>query len=214
MCRAIPRPSPIGVRRPPNGIADATTVIGLWNWIPIPGMQEWRNEMKRWRAAIRRLGIWSLALAVAGPASLHLLDIFLFHSAERALNKAAWSYGPWFTDAICAYISVMLSLCCWFCWAEWDLSDVGIFARKPDPARLLRFYLGYIVLNVAWEPIVFEFGAFKLGLLVSVMKTWIAGEIAIMLFNLNVTAFLVVCIVVFWNSTTVLCNLNLWMDSS
>ncbi|KAH7851241.1 hypothetical protein Vadar_008971 [Vaccinium darrowii] len=193
MCQGIAQPYPPEVRRPPNGVADPRRLIELRIRPPVTAMQEWKNRIKMWRAAIGRLGIWSLALAVAGPVSLHLLDIFFFRSAERALNKAAWSYGPWFMDAVYAYISVMLSLCCWFCWAERDLSIDGSVDRKLDPAKLLGFYLGFIILNVAWEPIVFEFGAFKAGLLASVMKTWFAAAIARMFIHINLTAFLVEC---------------------
>ncbi|KAH7851541.1 hypothetical protein Vadar_013127 [Vaccinium darrowii] len=215
MCWTIAEHYPPRARRSLNRVTNATRVIRLTNPLPVMGMQPWINRMKRWRAAIRRLGIWSLALAVAGPVSVHLLDMFLFRSAERALNKnkAPWSYGHWFLDAIYVYSSVILSLCCWFCWAERDLSIDGFVDRKLDPAKLLRFYLGFIVLNVAWEPIVFEFGAFKAGLLATMMKTWFAGAIAWMFIDISAIAFVQVFVIAFWNATMVIGNLNLWLDS-
>ncbi|KAH7852461.1 hypothetical protein Vadar_025039 [Vaccinium darrowii] len=215
MCQAITQPDYPRVRRPPNGVAGPGRMLELRTREPFTAKQEWKNRIKRWRAAIRRLGIWSLVLAVAGPVSLHLLDMFLFRSPERAMNKnkVAWSYGHWFFDFINAYTSVVLSLCCWFCWAERDLSIDGFVDRKLNPAKLLRFYLGFIVLNVAWEPIVFEFGAFKAGLLACVMKTWFAGAIAGMFIDISVLAFVQVCTVVFLNGSMVINNLNLWIDS-
>lgn len=224
MCQAITQPNYPRVRRPPNGVAGPRRMLELRTRQPLTAKQDWKYIIKRWRAAIRRLGIWSLVLAVAGPVSLHLLDMFLFRSAERAMNKNTsvirslvygfhWSYGHWSMDFMYAYTSVLLSLCCWFCWAERDLSIDGFIDRKLDPAKLLGFYLGFIVLNVAWEPIAFEFGAFKAGVLACVMKTWFAGAIAGMFIDISVFAFVQVCTVVFMKGTMVINNLNLWMDS-
>ncbi|KAH7852510.1 hypothetical protein Vadar_025749 [Vaccinium darrowii] len=161
MCQAITQPDYPRVRRPRR-------MLELRTRQPVTAKQEWKA------------GIWVFVLAVAGSVSLHLLDMFLFCSAERALNKnkVAWSYGHWFMDFIYIYPSVVVSVCCWFCWAERDLFINGVFDRNLDPAKLLRFYLGFIVLNAVSEPIVFEIGAFKSGILACVMKTWFAGAIA------------------------------------
>ncbi|KAH7853004.1 hypothetical protein Vadar_031962 [Vaccinium darrowii] len=209
MCESKTQPCgcPPRVRHPPNGGADTTRPIQMRIQPPLPRMQKCRDElMKRWRANVGRLGIWSLVLAVAGPVSLHLLDMFLFRSAKRTLiHEEATSYGPWFMDAVYIHMSVMTSLCCCLGLAKMD--------RKPDAARLLGFWLGYIVLNVTWDGIVFEFEAFKVGLLASVMKTWFAAAIAWMLIDLNETASTYVGYIASWNFLVVMMSLKIWKES-
>lgn len=138
-----------------------------------------RSIEHRLRAAITRRGWLSLVIAVGGPASLHLIDIFYFRSAERTYAKPNWYATPWMMDAVMLLSSLMISLSSWFTWAE---SENG-FLRKPTTVAFL--YLGYFGLSVAWDPITFGLGAIEIGILVTLMRVVFVFAIGYMLHDLN-----------------------------
>ncbi|KAG5529699.1 hypothetical protein RHGRI_030169 [Rhododendron griersonianum] len=50
--------------------------------------------------------------------------------------------------------------------------------RDQAPATVVPLYLGYLVLSLAWDPIVFRLGATKVGLLISVVNIWIVVRLS------------------------------------
>ncbi|KAG5530812.1 hypothetical protein RHGRI_025699 [Rhododendron griersonianum] len=113
-----------------------------------------RGRMLRWRAAIARHGFSSLTVAVL-PASLHLVDVFFLRSAERASARPSWFLTPWIMDAHFVLSSLVMGLSSWFAWAE--------NGPPPKPTLFASRLLGFTALSLAWDPIVFGWGAVHLG---------------------------------------------------
>lgn len=139
-----------------------------------------KGRMLRWRAAIARHGFWSLAVAIS-PASLYLVDIFFLRSAERASARPSWFLTPLINrDVHFVLSSVLMSLSSWFAWAENGL---------PQNPRLFASRLvGYTALSLAWDPIVFGWGAINVGLFVCVLRGLLAIAISNMIKRQNDTA--------------------------
>ncbi|XP_058181101.1 uncharacterized protein LOC131299529 [Rhododendron vialii] len=128
-----------------------------------------RGRMLRWRAAIVRHGFLSLAIAIL-PASLHLVDVFVLRSAERAAARPSWFLTPWITDAYFVFSSLVMGLGSWFAWAENGL--------PPKPMLFASKLLVYNALSLAWDPIVFGWGAVHLGPQICMLRGFLVVAIA------------------------------------
>lgn len=138
-----------------------------------------RGRMLRWRAAIARHGFSSLAVAVL-PASLHLVDVFFLRSAERASARPSWFLTPWIMDAHFVLSSLVMGLSSWFAWAE--------NGPPPKPTLFASRLLGFTALSLAWDPIVFGWGAVHLGPHVCMLRSFLAIDIECTIRRQNRTA--------------------------
>ncbi|KAI8537547.1 hypothetical protein RHMOL_Rhmol09G0032600 [Rhododendron molle] len=121
-----------------------------------------KGRMSRWKAAIARHGFLSLAAAIL-PASLHHVDVFFLRSAERASAHPSWLLTRWITDAHFVFPSLVVGLGTWFAWAE--------NGPPRNPTAFAVWFLAYTALSLAWDPVVFGWGAVKLGMFVCGSKT-------------------------------------------
>ncbi|KAG5529700.1 hypothetical protein RHGRI_030169 [Rhododendron griersonianum] len=82
--------------------------------------------------------------------------------------------------------------------------------RDQAPATVVPLYLGYLVLSLAWDPIVFRLGATKVGLLISVVNIWIVVRLSYTILkglSKNVAILLLDVLLCGWGSFGLL-NLN------
>ncbi|XP_027117308.2 translocator protein homolog [Coffea arabica] len=119
-----------------------------------------RRHQKK-RTAMAKRGLRSLGLALALPLSLTLLDISLFGSSLQyaTMKKPFWSPPLWALHSACLASAFLMGLSAWLVWAE------GGFHRNPTA---LLLYLGQLSLSLAWDPIVFQAGASRMGLVLCV----------------------------------------------
>lgn len=105
-------------------------------------------------------GLKSLAVAVALPVSLTLLNIYLFGASEGYYQrrKQSWLPSLLVLHTACVGSSLLLGLAAWLFWAD------GGFHKKPTA---LYLYLANFVLGLVWDPIVFRMGANWVGLVLS-----------------------------------------------
>ncbi|XP_058222567.1 translocator protein homolog [Rhododendron vialii] len=107
------------------------------------------------RIATARRGLRSLAIAVALPLSLHLAAVVFLHVASA-------KHPTWFRslalEAVFVGLPALMGFCAWLFWVD------GGFHRRP---MALAFFLSYLALSLAWDPIVFGLGAPWVGLVVS-----------------------------------------------
>ncbi|KAG5541623.1 hypothetical protein RHGRI_021452 [Rhododendron griersonianum] len=153
----------------------------------------------RWRAAIARCGFWTLALAVAAPASLHYIEIFYLRSPQSVVSKPSW-FPKKSMDAASVFLSLLISLSFWFGWAE------GGVIRRPKEVAVECIL--YLTLTLAWDQIVFEHGAKKFGLAIGFARYLVAEQLSNVLKELNRTASRLVSDSVFWNANFAT-NINL-----
>ncbi|XP_052186103.1 translocator protein homolog [Diospyros lotus] len=115
----------------------------------------YNNKARRQRrTGMARRGLRSLAIAVALPAALQLCFLGWANRAPSAHRPSS----SWILQAVSVVSASLMGLCAWLVWAE------GGFHQKP---KALAFFLGYLGLSLAWDPIVFRVGAAWVGLLVS-----------------------------------------------
>ncbi|KAG5530803.1 hypothetical protein RHGRI_025693 [Rhododendron griersonianum] len=138
-----------------------------------------KGRMSRWKAAIARHGFLCLAAAIL-PASLHLVDVFFLRSAERASAHPSWLLTRWITDAHFVFSSLVIGLSTWFTWAE--------NGPPRNPTAFAVRFLAYTALSLAWDPVVFGWGAVKLGMFVCGMRALLALGIGCSIKRLNGTA--------------------------
>ncbi|GLT42492.1 hypothetical protein SLA2020_164880 [Shorea laevis] len=112
------------------------------------------------RMVMAKRGLRSLAVAVAFPLSLTLLNIYLFgssHHGYATLRKPSWFPPLWLIHGTCMTTSFLMGLSAWLVWAE------GGFHKNPTA---LSLYLAQLGLSLAWEIVVFRIGASWAGLVV------------------------------------------------
>lgn len=110
------------------------------------------------RMATARRGLRSLAIAVALPLSLHLAAVVFLHSAHGASAKHPTWFRSLALEAVFVGLPALMGFCAWLFWVD------GGFHRRPTA---LAFFLSYLALSLAWDPIVFGLGAPWVGLVVS-----------------------------------------------
>lgn len=107
------------------------------------------------RTATARRGLRSLAIAVALPLSLHLAPVAFLHLASA-------KHPTWFRslalETVFVSLPALMGFCAWLFWVD------GGFHRRPTA---LAFFLSYLALSLAWDPIVFGLNAPWVGLVVS-----------------------------------------------
>lgn len=137
--------------QPPKDTADTSTTTS--------SMTTARRPKKR--TAMAKRGLRSLGLALALPLSLALLDISLFGSSLHyaTMKKPFWSPPLWVLHSACLASAFLMGLSAWLVWAE------GGFHRNPTA---LLLYLGQLSLSLAWDPIVFQAGASRMGMVLCV----------------------------------------------
>ncbi|KAI8574725.1 hypothetical protein RHMOL_Rhmol01G0376600 [Rhododendron molle] len=111
---------------------------------------------RRTATAIR--GLRSLAIAVALPLSLHLAAVAFLHSAHTASAKHPTWFRSLALETVFVGLPALMGFCAWLFWVN------GGFHRRP---MALAFFLSYLALSLAWDPIVFGWDAPWVGLVVS-----------------------------------------------
>ncbi|KAF6142490.1 hypothetical protein GIB67_039454 [Kingdonia uniflora] len=113
------------------------------------------------KLAMAKRGVRSLAIAVSVPLSLTLASIYLHSPRDKYLylETPFWFPSLWAKHVACLASSLLMSLSAWLVWAE------GGFHRQPTA---IPFYLGYVGLSLAWDPVVFSLGAPRMGLVICV----------------------------------------------
>lgn len=111
------------------------------------------------RMAMAKRGIRSLAIAVALPLSLNLINICLLGSSNGygTVSKPFWFLPMWVLHFTCLASSFLMGLSAWLVWVE------GGFHNEPTT---LSLYMAQLGLSLAWNPIVFRMGATWIGLVV------------------------------------------------
>ncbi|KAK4355685.1 hypothetical protein RND71_024656 [Anisodus tanguticus] len=113
------------------------------------------NKSTRKQKAKR--GLKSLGIALSIPLLLTLLDISLFGSSYKyvSMEKPFWMPRLWALHLACLGSAFLMGLSAWLVWAE------GGFHRQP---MAMLLYLSQLGLSLAWDPVVFQAGATKVGL--------------------------------------------------
>ncbi|KAM7276693.1 hypothetical protein ACFE04_018559 [Oxalis oulophora] len=111
------------------------------------------------RMAMAKRGLRSLAIAVALPLSLTILNIYLFGFSQRytKLSKPFWFPPLWMIHLTCTISTLLMGLSAWLVWAE------GGFHNNPTA---LSLYLAQFGLSLVWNPITLWMGASWVGLVV------------------------------------------------
>ncbi|XAR61321.1 hypothetical protein NMG60_11034982 [Bertholletia excelsa] len=118
------------------------------------------KDRRQRKIAMARRGLRTLGIAVAVPVTLNLLGILLLSSVHGAPTQTSPVLSPWMLRLIFVGSNFLMGLCGWLFWAE------GGFHSKPVA---LALYLSYMVLSLAWDPIVFGQRAVRAGMLVSLV---------------------------------------------
>ncbi|KAK9281143.1 hypothetical protein L1049_004037 [Liquidambar formosana] len=119
------------------------------------------NNNRDKRKAKAKRGLKSLTVMVTAPVLFTLTSLYLFGSGQ-SYSKLAKPYRlpPLWALHLTSFASALLmGLSAWLFWAD------GGFHRKP---RAFHLYVAWLVLHMAWEPIVLEKGASRAGLAVCV----------------------------------------------
>ncbi|KAK3007864.1 hypothetical protein RJ639_014593 [Escallonia herrerae] len=154
------------------------------------------------RTSMAKRGLRSLAIAVALPLSLTLLNITLFGSSQsyHALRKPFWFPPLWALHMTCLASSFIMGLSAWLVWAE------GGFHKEPMAVAL---FLSQLALSLAWDPVVFTAGATRVGLVVCLALFGVLAGCSRMFRKVNPIAGDLVKLSLAWAGFLALVNLNL-----